>query len=317
MTDLDSLATALRSAPAMVAKHELAIVRRLPGTHDGDDAAVIAHRGAHLLVCGEAIAPALLCSDPFAAGAAAVVTNVADVRAMGGRPLALVNMLIAPDRSHAERVLDGLAWAAELHGVELAGGHLTLGHEPALSASCTGSATAVLRARDARPGDALLAAFALEGRYRVEAPFFSSLRDRDPARIRDDGEALVELAEAGLCHAARDVSMPGTAGSLLQLLESAGCGAVLEIEQLPRPKGIATDRWLQTFPSFGFLLAVPPDRVEAAIEPFARRGLACAECGRLDDTGALRLRASGDEALLWDLVAEPFTGLADGAGRSP
>lgn len=316
MIDLDSLAASLRASPAMNAKRELAIVRRLPGTHDGDDAAVIAHRGAHLLVCGEAIAPALVRSDPFAAGAAAVVTNVADVRAMGGRALALVNMLVAPDRCHAEHVLDGLAWAAELHGVELAGGHMTLGHEPALSASCTGSATTVLRARDARPGDALLAAFALEGRYRDEVPFFSSLRDRDPERLREDGEALVELAEDGLCHAARDVSMPGTVGSLLQLVEAAGCGAVLDIERVPRPEGPPIERWLATFPSFGFLLAVPGDRVEAAIKPFARRGLACAECGRLDNTGALRLRAGGRETLLWDLAAEPFTGLADGVGRS-
>jgi uncharacterized protein len=309
MSELEQLAASVRDAPALRAKRELALVARLPGVSDGDDAALVPHAGGFLVVCGEALHPGFVRSDPHAAGAAAVVTNAADVRAMGGRPLALVNMLVSPDRAHAEEVLDGLAWAARLLGVDLAGGHLTIGHDAALSASCTGVAQRPLRSRDARPGDALLAALALEGRYRGDTAFFSSLRDRKPEQLRDDGEALVEVAEAGLCHAARDISMPGVAGSLLQLIEAAGCGAVLDLDRLPRPAGVPVERWLMTFPSFGFLLAAPPERAADAAEPFLRRGLACVECGRLDDSRVLRLAAAGAEAPVWDLAAEPFTGL--------
>jgi uncharacterized protein len=308
MPKLEQLAATVRDAPAFRAKRELALVRRLPAAADGDDAALVPYAGAFLVVCGEAVHPGFVRSDPYAAGAAAVVTNAADVRAMGGRPLALVDMLVSPDRAHAERVLDGLAWAAGLLGVDLVGGHLTIGDEPALSASCTGVAEHPLRSGDARPGDALVAAFALEGRYRGDT-FFSSLRDRPPERLRDDGEALVEIAGAGLCHAARDVSMPGVAGSLLQLIEAAGCGATLDLERLPRPRNARLERWLMTFPSFGFLLAVAPERAAEACEPFRRRGLACAECGRLDDSGVLRLAAGDREATVWDLGREPFTGL--------
>ena len=292
MPELEQLAASVRAAPALQSKRELAVLRRLPGVADGDDAALVPHAGAFLVVCGEALHPAFVRSDPRAAGAAAVVTNAADVRAMGGRPLALVDMLVSPDRAHAEAVLDGLAWAAGLLGVDVVGGHLTIGHEPALSASCTGVAERPLRSRDARPGDALLAAFALEGQYRGDTSFFSSLRDRPPERLRDDGEALVELAASGLCRAARDISMPGTAGSLLQLVEAAGCGATLDLERLPRPAQVPVARWLMTFPSFGFLLAVPPEHAAEAAEPFVQRGLACAECGRLDDSGVLRLAAA-------------------------
>lgn len=315
MADLEQLAASVRSAPALQAKRELAVLGRLPGVADGDDAALVPHAGAFLVVCGEALHPAFVRSDPHAAGAAAVVTNAADVRAMGGRPLALVDMLVSPDRAHAEAVLDGLAWAAGLLGVEVVGGHLTIGHEPALSASCTGVAERPLRSRDARPGDALLAAFALDGRYRGDTNFFSSLRDRPPERLRDDGEALVELAATGLCRAARDISMPGVAGSLLQLVEAAGCGATLDLDRLPRPAQVPLERWLMTFPSFGFLLAVPPELAADAAEPFVRRGLACAECGRLDDSGVLRLAAADRAAPVWDLGREPFTGL--GRASSP
>jgi uncharacterized protein len=309
--DLEALAETIRSAPGLRAKRDLALIAEgLPGV-DGEDAALVPLDGRFMVLAGEAILPSLVAAEPEAAGAAAVVTNVSDVRAMGGRPLALVDTLVSPDRDHARRVLRGIREAAELHGVEVSGGHLTLGGAPALSAFCTGVATTPLRAASARPGDALIAAFCLEGRYFAET-FFTSLRDRDPARLRDDGEALVEVAESGLAHAARDVSMPGVAGSLLQLLELAGCGARLDLERLPRPQGVPLERWLLTFPSFGFVLAGAPEACEA----FTRRGLAAAVCGVFDDTRTLRL---GESVTVWDLAAEPLTGLGGrpsaGGGR--
>jgi selenophosphate synthetase-related protein len=306
---LDQLAALVRSSPALHAKRDLALLRRLGAPPDGDDGAAIAHGDEYLIVSGEAIHPEFVRTDPRAAGAAAVVTTVSDVRAMGGRPVGLVDMLVSPDRGHAEAVLDGIAWAAALLGVDVVGGHLTLGHEPALSASCTGVARRPLRAVNARPGDELLAAFCLDGRYGPGTPFFSSLRDRAPERLRDDGEALVEVAESGAVHAARDVSMPGVAGSLLQLLEAAGCGATLDVGRLPRPRGVSLERWLPTFPSFGFLLAAPAGAATDAAEPFLRRGLACAACGRFDDSSVLRLAAGADAVALWDLNREPFTHL--------
>jgi selenophosphate synthetase-related protein len=378
VTDLAALAETIRTAPGLRAKRDLDLVARTLAGLDGDDAALVpfdggrldldegepgAHRGrldldegeegpvaGQLVLAGEAITPGLVAADPFTAGAAAVVANVADVRAMGGRPVALVDMLVSPDRAHAQRVLDGLRWAADLLAVPIAGGHLTIGGTAALSAVCAGRVTVPLRAAAARPGDALLAAFCLEGRYRDQSPFFSSLRDRAPERLRTDGEALVEVAERGLCHAARDVSMPGAGGSLLQLLELAGCGATLDLDRLPRPGGVPLERWLVTFPSFGFVLAAPPGRAQEACAVFHARALDCAVCGTFDDTRTLRIawgsggpagrsagqgvrgaaagRTAGERtaaaaeclaagrsrsgtATVWDLAAEPLTALGD------
>ena len=313
MTSLEQLAATIRDSPALAAKRDLALLTRLGTPLDGDDGAAIAHRDEYLIVCGEAIHPEFVRSNPRAAGAAAAITNVSDVRAMGGRPVGLVDMLVSPDPAHAEAVLGGLAWAAALLGVDVVGGHLTLGHEPALSASCTGVAARPLRAANAKPGDELLAAFCLEGQYTTDTPFFSSLRHRAPDKLRGDGEALVEVAESGAVHAARDVSMPGVAGSLLQLLEIARCGATLNLDLLPRPAGVALERWLITFPSFGFLLVSPPGRSAEAAAPFLGRGLACAVCGRLDDSGVLRLHGAGETTALWDLNVEPLTHLDSSA----
>src|SRR5829696_7004524 len=132
MPDLDALLAAVRSAPGLLGKRDLRLVKRL-GV-DGDDAALVPHEDGYLVICGEAMSPPFLEADPFGAGSAAVVTNVSDVRAMGGRPLAIVDMLISPDEAHANTVIDGMTWASEKLGVPIVGGHLTLGHPPALSA---------------------------------------------------------------------------------------------------------------------------------------------------------------------------------------
>ena len=308
LSALADLAARLRAAPGLAPKADLDLVRGLAGT--GDDGAVVDAGGRLLVLCTEAIHHDLLTADPFAAGAAAVNTTIADVRAMGGRPLALVDTLVSPDRAHAARVLDGLRWAADLLGVPVVGGHLTLGAPPALAAACTGTVRVPLHAAAARPGDVLLAAFCLEGRLRPgPVPIFTSLRDRAPEQLRADGDALVEVAERRLARAARDVSMPGIAGSLLQLLELAGCGATLAVDRVPRPDGVDVETWLLAFPSFGFVLAVSPETAAEACAVFEAHGLACAECGAFDDTRTLRIQAAGAVATVWDLGAAPLTGL--------
>lgn len=308
MADLDALVALVTTAPGLLGKRELTLVSDLAG--DGDDAALIPHEDGFLVVCGEAISPPFLRRAPHAAGAAAVVTNISDIRAMGARPLGVVDMLVSPDKDHANAVLDGLKWAADRLGVPIVGGHLTLGHEPALSASATGFTKTPLRATNAKPGDTLIAAFAIDGRYMSDdADFFTALHDRRPAQLREDGEALTEVAARGLCHAARDVSMPGVAGSLLQMIEGASVGATLDVDALPRPADVPLERWLLTFPSFGFLLAAPPEHVDEAIKVFLHRGLAAAPCGSFDATRRLTLEQGDRNAVAWDLAATPLTGI--------
>jgi selenophosphate synthetase-related protein len=102
--------------------------------------------------------------------------------------------------------------------------------------------------------------------------------------------------------------MPGAPGSLLQLMESAGgLGCALRVDLLPRPAEVPLGRWLVTFPSYGFLLVGDPESLAAR---FAAAGLACARVGTLDDSGRLRLSDGRQEAEVWDLAAEPLTGLA-------
>lgn len=311
---LNRIVAGFREHPGVRQKASLALVSQVLGGSDwvqgpGDDAAAVPMGAEHVLAAGEALWPPFVEADPRGAGVGAVIANVNDIAAMGGRCLGILDTWVGSEPAGRE-ALEGLRWAAGAYGVPLLGGHLTLRDgAPALSAFAIGRASALLSARHAQPGHVLLYACATEGRLRDDFAFFPAVVERGDALPGDVG-ALADTAEAGEAVAAKDVSMAGLLGSLAMLLEPSGCGVALDLDALPRPAGVAIDTWVSVFPSFGFLLCAPPEGAEACRARFTGRGLACEPVGRLDATGRLRACLGGEEALVADLSHEPVTRLA-------
>src|SRR5690606_22269895 len=127
--DVAMLARAMRQLPGVLAKAEIGLVAEVLGSGDwyagpGDDGAVLPAGPGQVVVGGEAILPAFVAADPYGAGISAVLANVNDIAAMGGRPVALVDTVVGPEDVMRE-ALRGMRWAAELYDVPLVGGHLT------------------------------------------------------------------------------------------------------------------------------------------------------------------------------------------------
>lgn len=200
--------------------------------------------------------------------------------------------------------------AAELYGVPVVGGHLSLRDDgdPCLSAFAVGHARRPLSATNVAEGQALLLACCTDGRMREDFPFFSSLRERG-RRLAGDVRLLATLADDGRCLAAKDVSMAGLLGSLAMLLEPTGCGVSVHLASVPRPPGIPVTRWLSAFPLYSFLVCAPPSQAHACRTAFRDRGLACEQIGRIDGTGQLRARTETAEFHLLDLARDRVTGL--------
>ena len=318
-TALDELVTVLRSHPGMRGKAAIGLVSEVLGGSDwlhgdwlggpGDDGAVVEAFGGAVVACGEAMWPPFVRADPFGAGFAAVLTNVNDLAAMGAVPLGIVDTIVASE-DVARRVLEGMRRACALLGVPVIGGHLTAHDgEPAVSAFGVGAATHPLSVTRMAPGQELVVAYALDGTMRPDFPFFPAFESRGE-RCAGDVRLLAEVAATGSCVAAKDISMAGFAGSLAMLLEQGRFGVTVDLAALPVPAGVELTAWLTCFPSFGFLLCAPPGRAGELVAAFAARGLAAAAVGTIDGTGLLDLRWGDARATVFDVAAEPVTGLA-------
>lgn len=314
--DLHSLAAHLAAHPSITGKRDIAAATRAlgltgsgPGT-PGDDAAPIPRpEGGWDLLAGEGFIPGFVAHDPWFAGWCGVMVNLSDIAAMGGRATALLDAVWAPDADSAAPLLKGLADAARAYGVPIVGGHTNL-RAPALglSVSVTGRAQRLISSFGARPGERLIAAIDHRGSYRSFDNFCAAL-DVPHERLRGDLALLPELAEAGLTAAGKDISQGGIAGTALMLAECSGTGIEIDLDAIPRPQGVALDRWLVSFPSFGFLLTAAGAATPEILARFAARGITAAVIGRVTDGTCLTLARDGDTVAFWDHAADPYLSL--------
>jgi AIR synthase-related protein len=277
----------------------------------GDDCAAIPDGDGFLLFAIEGFLPGFVAAEPYFAGWSGVMVNLSDIAAMGGRPIAVVDAVWSNGAAQAAPVLAGLADAAVAYGVPIVGGHSNMrAPGAALSVAVLGRARHLLTSFDARPGDVLVAAIDLRGRMRDPHPFWDASSDAPPARLRADLEILPLLAEDCLCRTGKDISNAGLVGTAAMLLECSGIGARIDVTSVPRPDGMALERWLLAFPSFGFLLAAGPDSVDAVLARFAARGIAAAAIGACDASRVLRVADAQDEAEIWRFDETALLGAA-------
>jgi selenide,water dikinase len=131
----------------------------LVGMESSDDAAVYRlGDGSALVLTVDFITP--VCGDPYRYGQVAAANALSDVYAMGGTPLAALNVCCFPnvDAATLSRVLDGGLSKIEEAGAVLAGGHTVRDDELKYGLSVTGlvSPKTMTPNSGARAGDALV-----------------------------------------------------------------------------------------------------------------------------------------------------------------
>jgi hypothetical protein len=257
----------------------------------GDDCAAVPDGGGHLLLAAEGMLESFVAGDPWFAGYCAVMVNLSDVAAMGGWPLAIVDVLWTPGFDRSAPIWEGLGAASQTYGVPIVGGHTTITKNNAsfLAAAVLGRAKQLITSFDAQPGDDLLVAVDLRGSWRGGKPFWNASVGAPPERLREDLRLLPALAEKGWCRAGKDISNGGIVGTLAMLLECSRVGAELRLDRLPQPPDVDLQRWLIAFPSYGYLLSVAPEHMEKACAHFASRDIACAPVGRVTASPSLVL----------------------------
>lgn len=273
----------------------------------GDDCAAIPDGDEYLLFAIEGLVGEFVREMPEFAGYSGVMVNISDIYAMGGRPLAVVNALWSEGAINAKAIVEGMAKASKAYGVPIVGGHSNVrSNQGQLAVSILGKAKKLLSSFNARPGDKLLMAIDMRGKFESAYPYWNASTKASSERLRGDLEILPTLAEEGLCDAAKDISMAGVIGTSIMLLECSKVGAHINLDALPVPADVPMLRWLSAFPSFGFILSVRPEHSDTVIKKFKDRFIACQEIGSINDTKLVTLGYQGNTETLWDLNTNNF-----------
>jgi len=267
----------------------------------GDDAAPVP--GSDLVAATDAILPSMVERDPTWAGWCAVLVNLNDVAAMGAAPVGLLDALGARDASFASRVVRGITAAARAWDVPVLGGHTQLGVPASLSVTALGRTTGLsgpVPAGGGRPGHAVTVTADLGGGWR---PGYTGAQwDSTSARTTAELQTLGSFVGRSRPAAAKDVSMAGLVGTLGMLAEASGCGAVLDVADVPAPAGATTGDWLTCFPGSAMITTDVAGRTPASAGPATSRA-----CGVLTPGAGVRLRWPDGRSTT--ALTSPVTGL--------
>jgi uncharacterized protein len=283
--DIKALAAKLSASSGIAAKQDIGTIAARLGLQGqqiavGDDCAALPDGDGYLLFAIEGFMNEFVAADPWFAGWCGVMVNISDVVAMGGRPIAVVDAVWANGEAGATPILEGMRAASSAFGVPIVGGHTNIRSDRGqLSVAILGRANKLLTSFDAKPGDVLVAAIDHRGRYREPFNNWEAATDAAPARLRGDLELLPEIAEAGLALSAKDISQGGIIGTAIMLAECSRVGIDIDVTAIPLPAGVSLDRWLVTFPSFGYLLSVAPEDAADVVTRFTARGISAAVIG--------------------------------------
>jgi selenophosphate synthetase-related protein len=279
----------------------------------GEDAAAIEYNGEYLLLAVDGIWSGLIKANPYGAGKAAVMASVNDIYAMGGRPLAMVNVIGAAAGGSLDEIVRGIRKGCEKFRVPMVGGHLHPDvEEEQLSVAILGKARRLLRSNNAEPGQDIVFAVDMDGKgYQCEPVLsWDTNSGKKTPQVLERLELLPLLAEQHLCSTAKDVSNAGLLGTIALMMETSETGAHIAIDRIPKPESFSLVDWLKAFLSYGFVLCVDTKNSAEVIAKFTEKNITAAVIGSVNRERTYTLEYKGACDTLFDLEKEDITGIA-------
>jgi selenophosphate synthetase-related protein len=281
-------------------------------TDFGEDAAALKYHDHYLLLAAEGMWPQFVQAEPYAAGKAAVMASVNDIYAMGGKPLALVNVLSAAREEDGRLIMEGIRKGCQKLRVPMVGGHLNPdAGETSLSVAILGTAQRLLQCTNAREGQKIVLAVDLKGvdGQCKSVTSWDANSGKTSAYIVERLEILPSLAEAEMCQTAKDVSNGGILGTLALLCESSRKGCVVMLDEIPQPPGVHLLTWLKSFLSYGFILCVDDRNLSPCLDSFHSKGIAAEVIGEIVAQPQVVLCSQGAEEVLYDFNRDSIIGI--------
>ena len=318
--ELKDLVESLRNFPGVTRKKSISsVINFFPKqaytkilASYGEDAAVVEQGDKLLLLAADGIMPALMRANPFFAGYYAVLVNIHDIAAMGGVPIAMLDILSVRDNRVCSQVMKGMESAVKKFGVPIIGGHTHPDCDyDAIDVAIIGTADTgqAIFSHTAKVGDDIIMGMDLDGYYPDALPYAWDTTSRKEAPIlRRQMLIMNKIAKQGLVNSGKDISNPGALGTLGMLLETSGKGAVVDVDLIPRPSDVELVQWLKSYQGCGYVVTCDPANSSKVSEMYASVGVTSAVVGKVTEEQKLVVRQRDQSAVMFDFEKEIITG---------
>ncbi|MCK9151250.1 methanogenesis marker 2 protein [Methanobacterium alcaliphilum] len=282
----------------------------------GDDASAIEMGdGKLVLLATDGMWGKLMNADPYWAGYCSVLVNVNDIAAMGGKPMAMVNVLSINNETTCYEVMRGIRDGCEKFGVPMIGGHV---HPDtpydALDVSIMGTAheDALITSCDAIAGNKVIVAIDLDGQKHPKfALNWDTTTHKEAELVRSQIEVMEKLAVKKLVTAGKDISNPGILGTLGMLLEASDVGAIVKLDNIPRNESVEWEEWLKLYPGSGFVLTSSNDSVEECIKLLEEVNITANVVGEITSDKKLYLTHENQKKIVFNLEEDIIMGVKE------
>ncbi|MCS7144482.1 MAG: AIR synthase related protein [Archaeoglobaceae archaeon] len=308
--DLNYLISELRNWPGLVRKKFTGRLAELVDEFFGEDAGYFALGDWEVVFTVDGIWHKVLEEDLYWGGFISILVNVHDVYAMGARARYAVNVISVKDASSLEAIKNGMLDAARKYGIKILKGHV---HPDApfnsVEVAMIGFARkgTLIKSNTAKEGDSIIVAVDTIGEPHEKLIYNFDSTKKDAEIIRKQLEAMVYLGEKKLVNAGKDLSNAGIIGTIAMMLEVSKKGALIELENIPKPEKVEMLQWLKSYPACGF--CVTSEQPEEVLKVFKSHGLNAEVVGKVDSTRAVKLAYKGIQKTFFDFRKESVLGL--------
>jgi selenophosphate synthetase-related protein len=282
-----------------------------------DDAGFFDVNNFKVVVSCDGIEENLVKNDPRLAGYFSVLVNVNDVIAKGAKPIGFVNIISSSSITRRRKIAQGIQEGLKKYRLKLLKGHTHPDTSfDAVDGAVVGITKNVVQSSTGRIGDALVVAVDLSGKLCTEGwiKFFDSTTTKSSEDVLKRLESMIKLAERKWVNSARDISGPGIIGTLSMLCESSQIGASVNLESIPKPRGVNLEDWLTVYPGIGFIISTSHPR--ECLDLLESHALSAAVIGNTISQKEIWLSFKDVHELYMDLRYESIFGLRRSRNRN-
>jgi hypothetical protein len=240
---------------------------------------------------------------------------VNDIAAMGGIPIGMTNILSVKDDIVCKAIMEGVREGVHKFGVPMVGGHV---HPDtpynALDVSITGivGRDDVITSGGAQVGDWVIIGIDLDGKPHPKFPLnWDSTTMKSPELVQDQIAVMNRIASKHLVTAGRDISNPGTLGTLGMLLESSDVGAFIDLEKIPRNDSVDWIDWLKLYPGSGFVLTAEEKNVNECLKLLEDVNITSKAVGKIIEEKKFYLTYRNQKEVLYNFDKDKIMGVKE------